>query len=127
MPTAHEHSITVAIEGVKGSKGVLRLTVFDKEEGFPGDSQKALRLISVPAKAGKLEVVIDKLPAGKYAVALLHDENENGELDTNLVGYPKEGYGASNNQLPTFRAPSFAEAAFQVPLADEALPILIRY
>jgi uncharacterized protein (DUF2141 family) len=30
---------------------------------------------------------------GNYAIAVIHDENRNGELDTNMFGIPKEGYG----------------------------------
>jgi uncharacterized protein (DUF2141 family) len=30
---------------------------------------------------------------GKYAIAVIHDENCNGELDSNLFGIPTEGYG----------------------------------
>jgi uncharacterized protein (DUF2141 family) len=30
---------------------------------------------------------------GKYAIAVIHDENCNGKLDTNMFGIPKEGYG----------------------------------
>ena len=37
------------------------------------------------------------LPAGNYAVQVMHDENENNKLDTNFMGMPIEGYGFSNN------------------------------
>ena len=37
------------------------------------------------------------LSEGDYAIKLYHDENDNGLLDTNLVGLPSEGYGFSNN------------------------------
>jgi uncharacterized protein (DUF2141 family) len=29
---------------------------------------------------------------GNYAIAVIHDENRNGELDTNMFGIPKEGW-----------------------------------
>ncbi len=122
-----EHHIKLKVVGVNNDKGQLRLSVFDQADGFPDNGQKAIKILSVPAKKGTVEVVVDKLPAGEYAIALLHDENENGTLDTNVLGYPKEGYGASNNQLPTFRAPSFSEAVFQVPAAAQGLEIFIRY
>lgn len=45
---------------------------------------------------------------GTYAVKLHIDENENGELDTNFLGIPKEQYGISNNALfINFDAASF--------------------
>jgi uncharacterized protein (DUF2141 family) len=51
---------------------------------------------------------------GRYALLILHDENANGKLDTNLVGMPTEAYGFSNNPSKRPGRPSFAEAAFEV-------------
>ena len=120
-------SILLKIEGAKSSKGVIRISLFNEEGGFPSDSKKALKIISVPAKNGTVQVQLDNLPTGTYAIALLHDENQNGQLDTNLVGYPKEGYGASNNNLPTFRAPNFKEAAFKLESPKKELVIRLSY
>jgi uncharacterized protein (DUF2141 family) len=121
------HNIVVKVEGTRNNKGVVRLALFNKGEGFPTDGQKAIRNISVPASEGAVQMIVEGLPAGRYAISLLHDENENGSLDTNVVGYPKEGYGASNNNLPTFRAPNFDEAAFDLKSARQELMIRLRY
>ena len=40
-----------------------------------------------------------EIPPGIYAIKLHIDENENGRLDTNFIGIPKEQYGISNNTL----------------------------
>ncbi|WP_224997508.1 DUF2141 domain-containing protein [Cesiribacter sp. SM1] len=121
------HSIIVKVEGARNNKGVIRLALFNKGEGFPTDGKKAIRNITVPASEGAVQMVVEGLPAGRYAISLLHDENENGNLDTNVVGYPKEGYGASNNNLPTFRAPNFDEAAFDLKSARQELIVRLRY
>ncbi|MBC6497515.1 MAG: DUF2141 domain-containing protein [Alphaproteobacteria bacterium GM7ARS4] len=55
-----------------------------------------------------------ELPAGYYAIALYHDKNDNGELDTNIFGIPEESYGFSRNAEPLFSSPSFKEAAFRL-------------
>jgi len=47
-----------------------------------------------------------------YAVSVFHDENYNGKLDTNLLGIPREGVGASNDARGNFRPPKFGAAAF---------------
>jgi uncharacterized protein (DUF2141 family) len=49
---------------------------------------------------------------GKYAIAVIHDENCNGKLDTNMFGIPKEGYGFSSGAEVTMSAPSFSDAVF---------------
>jgi uncharacterized protein (DUF2141 family) len=42
---------------------------------------------------------------------VIHDENRNGELDTNMFAYP-EGYGFSSGAKVTMSAPSFSDAVF---------------
>jgi uncharacterized protein (DUF2141 family) len=44
---------------------------------------------------------------------LFHDANENGELDTNFLGLPKEAYAFSNNAKVTFGPPKFEKAMFE--------------
>ncbi len=50
------------------------------------------------------------LPAGPYAVAVLHDLNGNRKTDTNVFGLPTEDWGVTNNVRPAMRAPTFEEA-----------------
>ena len=118
--------LIIKIEGLKNSKGSVRVAVFKGADGFPGDRQKAIKVLSVPAEKGGVQLVLNELEDGKYAVAILHDENENGEMDTNFLGYPQEGYGASNNNLPVFRAPTFDEAAFDLKGSAQELLIRVR-
>jgi uncharacterized protein (DUF2141 family) len=49
---------------------------------------------------------------GEYSVAVIHDENNNGKLDTNIFGIPTEAYGFSNNIRPKFRAANWDETKF---------------
>lgn len=106
-------AVIVSIEGVKNNTGRIGVLLFNQAKGFPGDDKVAFRQALVPAKKGKVEVVFEDVPAGTYAVAVMHDENENLKIDTNMLGIPKEGYGASNNVRNMFRGPRFEEAAFQ--------------
>jgi uncharacterized protein (DUF2141 family) len=45
--------------------------------------------------------VFDGLVPGQYGIALLHDENKNDKMDSNRFGFPREGYGVSNNPRPS--------------------------
>lgn len=51
-------------------------------------------------------------PAGKYALAVIHDENMNAKLNTNARGSPTEGYSFSNDVKGLFGAPAFSAASF---------------
>ena len=54
------------------------------------------------------------VPVGEYAVVAVHDENDNGKLDTGLLGFGGEGYGFSNGVRPMLGWPDFEAAAFSV-------------
>lgn len=104
--------LTVKLENISSSKGKMLLALFNKEEGFPGTPQKAFRILDIPAKKPSVSLSFDQLPSGTYALAVFHDVNNDGELNTNFLGVPKEDYGFSNNARSRFRAPYFKEAAF---------------
>ena len=67
------------------------------------------------------------IPPGTYALAVIHDENMNGKLDTNWLGIPKEGYGFSNDAKALLSAPSFSAASFSYEGGDLALTITLHY
>jgi uncharacterized protein (DUF2141 family) len=58
---------------------------------------------------GKMIFEFSDIKPGNYAIAI-HDENRNGELDTNMFGIPKEGYGSSGKGHN--ECPSFSDAVF---------------
>jgi uncharacterized protein (DUF2141 family) len=63
---------------------------------------------------------------GDYALALLHDENGNGKLDS-FAMIPKEGFGFSNNPKIRFGAPRFAETRFAVGAGTTRQTVRMRY
>lgn len=87
--------LEVVVSGISESKGQLLIGIYDKEEGaFETSSQVAGKI--VPAKAGKMQFKF-QLPAGQYAIGVIHDSNSNNQLDTNFLGIPTEDYGFSNS------------------------------
>ena len=116
-------SLEVEITDIPSSQGVIRVAVFNQEAGFPDNPKKAYRILSIPAKKGSLTFTLDSLAEGQaIAISLLQDVNENGKLDTNMLGIPKEPYGTSNNPS-AWRKPSFPEAKLLVK--KDASPVVI--
>lgn len=64
---------------------------------------------------------------GKYAIVVIHDENRNGELDTNLFGIPTEGHGFSSGAEVTMSAPSFSDAVFSYDGGHLQMSISLNY
>jgi uncharacterized protein (DUF2141 family) len=120
-------AIRVTVAGLRNTDGNLSVALFNVKKGFPGKYEKALRKIDVPAAGAEHVVVFDNVPYGLYAVAVRHDENGNGKLDTNILGMPKEGVGTSNNPKSRFGPPSFEDASFTLDKSTMELTVNLRY
>lgn len=93
---------------LRGNKGLVRCGLFDEK----GWLKTPVRSDTAKPDARSAVCVFERVPEGTYGISAFHDENNNGKLDTNLVGYPLEDYCASNNERNTFSAPDFDGAKF---------------
>jgi uncharacterized protein (DUF2141 family) len=119
------HGLKLIVGGVKNTRGVIGVLVFNSPAGWPEDVSSAFTSEAVAAQAPETVLEVHNLPAGEYAVVVLHDENLNKKLDRNWFGKPKEQWGMSNNPRFSNSAPSFGSACF--PFAgDEQLHIGLR-
>ncbi len=121
-------TIKVVVTGFRNDKGEGFLALYSSSEGFPSDPSKALDKLKAPIQNGRAEFEFRAVKPGAYAIVALHDENRNGKMDRNLLGMPKEGYGASNNpKMPAFGPPSFQSAAFKTTPGEMTLTIQLHY
>jgi uncharacterized protein (DUF2141 family) len=120
---AQTGSIELNISNIRNSSGLILVSVFNQADGFPSDTTKVYRSFVLEARHPSVVLYIDDLPYGEYAVALVHDENKNYQLDTNLVGAPVEGYGASGANK-RFSAPVFRNSKF--PVREKKVKVEIR-
>lgn len=116
-------SLHLQIHHAASDQGLIRILIFSKATGFPDQPDKALKSFSIAPKNKGAILDISDLPAGKYAIAVIHDEDKNGKLNTNAVGYPTEKFGFSNNPKILFSAPSFEKAAFDLKSTSQTLRI----
>jgi uncharacterized protein (DUF2141 family) len=126
VPLAMAAELTVTVSDLRNTQGQLLVTVVDSEAGWNNQSKPvAAEALKVADKTrdGKSLQVKFTLPAGQYAVQVLHDENENGKLDFNSMGIPAEGHGASNNPV-VMRRPHFSETVFE--LKEEPAAIVVQ-
>ena len=86
---------------------------------------KPVEMRKVAAGQGEVKLQFKDLPPGNYAVQVMHDENENGQLDTNFLGIPVEGYGFSNNPN-VMRKAHYDEARFDVGAEPASVTIRLR-
>jgi uncharacterized protein (DUF2141 family) len=116
--------IVVTVTGFKSDSGWMRISLFSSKKGFPGKHALAVSSGSRPIKNRTSSFVFDGVPHGTYAIAVLHDANSNGKMDTNFIGIPKEGGGTSRDAKARFGPPSYDDAKFV--LQESALRLQIR-
>jgi uncharacterized protein (DUF2141 family) len=107
------NGVKVEITGLRNNSGQLVCSLWHGPEGFPRDDSHILKHVTAPIKNASGECVFaGPFPAGDYAVTLFHDEDSSGKFKSNMIGYPLEGYGFSNNVVPQFSAPTFDQCKF---------------
>ncbi len=127
MGQAAPARLEVRIEGLRNQKGLIRLCVTRDEKIFPNcERDPAARSLSVPATAASEPIEIPDLRPGDCAVAVFHDENGNGKLDT-AFAIPKEGFGFSNNPTVRFGAPSYAAVRIRLVPGANTQTIKLLY
>ncbi|NPD45048.1 MULTISPECIES: DUF2141 domain-containing protein [unclassified Lentimicrobium] len=106
-------NLTIIVNGIQNAKGTMNFAVYDNAENY--DKSKDYFIgESIPVESMKFEFVFYDLPYGKYAISLFHDEDEDGDLDTNWIGMPKELFGFSNNAKAKMGPPDFEDACFEI-------------
>jgi len=122
-------TLNLTVEDIRDGEGRIAIAIFNSEAGFPADDEKAIKRVFVPLinPGQSLTIAINDLPPGQYAIALFHDNNLSGKLETNLFGIPRKGYGFSNNINPSLRSARFDEAAFSLPEQGRAMTIKMIY
>jgi uncharacterized protein (DUF2141 family) len=126
MAATPSQKLTLLINGLRSEDGVVCVSLFSSEDGFPRDGTKAIRNSCVPITDTPLAVSFD-VPYGNYAVSLLHDENQDGRLNTGFLGIPREGIGFSNNPRIIAGTPSFATTKFEFMQGSDDVQVNIKY
>ena len=125
--TQNTFSLVVDVSGLRNSKGILQVALYNKEGSIPDEHYRNhFRLVREKINDGSAKLIFTNLPEGKYAVNVLHDENNNGKIDRGFI-LPEEGIGFSNYESIGLRnKPSFEKASFDLS-ADKSIIVKIIY
>mgnify|MGYP003950111707 CR=1 FL=1 len=126
---AYGGTITVSPkQNLRNSTGFFRCSLWLQGDGFPVDYEKSTQRVSAPISGARASCTFENVQPGKYAISVLHDENDNKRMDATERGAPKEGFGFSNNAFPQGRqTPSFESAAFEYDGSNSTIALEIRY
>ncbi|WP_271079142.1 DUF2141 domain-containing protein [Aurantiacibacter sp. MUD61] len=127
--TAQEEgvNVTVTITNLRNSDGVVRACMTRDEDRFPRcqNSDLGYRVVVPAGEAATLR--FRNVAPGTYAIALLHDENDNGRADRALGMMPTEGFGFSRDAPVRMGPPDFEDAAIEVGSSAVQQTIRMRY
>jgi uncharacterized protein (DUF2141 family) len=123
---ANTGSVSITVSGLRNTKGYLRACITANARTFPNcDRDPNAQKVSVDARNGTV-LNFTGLPAGRYAIAVIHDENGDGKMNKTLM-LPKEGFGFSRDAPVRMGPPSFGSAAFDLGSGHINSAIRIRY
>ena len=108
-----QNSISVHVHNVRSNKGHIHVAVYNSDATFLSFDE-VFKVGTEIAHEGIVQLRIEDLPSGEYALAVFHDENGNGKLDTNWLGIPKEKVAFSKGKMKTFGPPKYEECSFRI-------------
>ena len=117
--------MTVVVTNLRSGEGLVRACLTAETRKFHKCEGPSVRTATVPAGKRVLLTFRDIAP-GRYAIALLHDENANDRADMTL-GIPREGFGFSRNVQVRTGPPRFGSAAFDVGNTPVRQTIAMQY
>ena len=105
--------LTVEVSGLKDATGNVYIAVYDSDSTWLSDTTVLSKKVAISETLdGDLVRTELLLPLGEYALSVFYDKDDDGELDTNIIGMPKEPIALSNNAVAKFGPPKYADAVF---------------
>ncbi|MCH4822823.1 DUF2141 domain-containing protein [Gramella lutea] len=119
--TEETGSITATVPNVSGTEGNVRFGLYSAETFMKSAPEFS---VDAEIKDGKAIANFESVPAGTYAVLVMHDKNGNGKMDFDANGMPQESYGSSGNTMP-YGPPVWEESKFE--FSGEKKELEIRF
>ncbi|MEO0688824.1 MAG: DUF2141 domain-containing protein [Pseudomonadota bacterium] len=120
-------NVVITITDLRSTEGVVRACMTTQEKIFPKCRKDPDSYRTVVPAGEDVTITFTDVTPGTYAVALLHDENDDGKANRALGMMPKEGYGFSRDAKVRMGPPKFDDAVFEHTGEDQQLTIKMRY
>ena len=126
-PAPNQGALHVSVTGMRSPNGNVTITIYPDDAAHFLDGKFKLARQTVPVTL-PVTAACFLLPApGAYAVALFHDENADGHLNTGALGIPTEGAGFSNNPTLYFGPPGLDKVRFTLHSGDNGVEVKLKY
>jgi len=124
---SQQNNLSITISNIRSDRGLVRLALYDRQEQFPDEPWKSYTFEKSRLEDGSLQVTLNDISPGIYAISILDDEDANDRMKYGILRIPKEGYGFSNNAKPGMKCPPFENCSFRVNQGNNHLHIEMLY
>ena len=122
-----EYECEVHISGIRNTSGNIIVSVFIDEASFKKEEPMYSKVIPKTSVVnGEVRTRLT-LPGGRYGIALLDDENDDGEMKYNLIGIPQEGFGFSNFEHQGLKKPRLEDFIFTLDSSGQTIQVKVKY
>lgn len=126
LPQNMKSNLTLKINAPEEARGSLRIAIFKHEDDFLNTDKAVYLKVLEVNDLQPVEHQVGQLHYGEYAIAIFHDTNNNGRLDTNWLGIPKEPYAFSNDAGKKWKKPSFQDAKVLLDTENRVVRLQLR-
>ncbi len=120
------YQLEIAVTLPENATGKLYLVIYDNENDFLGEKGE-LTVYDLAELREDPTIKINQVKEGIYAFVAFIDENNNGVMDKNRLGIPKEPIGFSVSKMGLFGPPSFKKASYQIPGTKSVELVIERF
>ena len=127
-PFLLSQNLTIEFDNIRNNKGVIYVTLYETKDTWLDEDIDYYEFIFLKENVSddKLAVSIDTIKPGYYGIAVLDDEDEDGEMRNNFIGFPREGFGFSRNAKVWLLKPKFKECVLEIK-NDTTINISMQY
>jgi uncharacterized protein (DUF2141 family) len=123
----NQGALHISVSGMRSAKGNITITIYPDDAAHFLDGKFKVARQTLPVTLPVTNACFALPAPSTYAVALFHDENSDGHLNTNALGIPTEGYGFSNNPTLYLGPPSLDRVRFALHPGDNEVDVRLKY
>jgi uncharacterized protein (DUF2141 family) len=119
--------LDITITNIQNKTGNIQLGFFKNADSF--DEEKPYIKKVFPKNTvvnGQMNIKLN-WESGVFGIALLDDEDKDGDMSYNFVGFPQEGFGFSNFYETGLKKPDFTKFCFYLNKETKKITIKVRY
>jgi uncharacterized protein (DUF2141 family) len=117
-------SVAVTVNRVRPGKGLVRIALVNKVQFHKRQKlKKPLQRGVVKPTDNSIQYRFKEVAPGEYAIQVLQDFDEDGNMTNNWLGLPQEPWGMSNNPPVRFGPPKWERAKFTVTDSSEVVKV----